>query len=52
MYVKEMTMAEAKVAKEAIEHELANVHCAARRQQLEWDLEDVDGRISELTDWY
>lgn len=53
MYVKDMTMAEALVAKSGLEFQ-ARMQAQQGRvsEQVEWDLEDVIGRIDELTDWY
>jgi len=52
MYVKDMTLATAHATKQELETILADPNTRHDNQQVEWDLEDVNGRISELTDWY
>lgn len=53
MYVKDMSMAEAIDMKISLEAVVARTRAdSPHGEQARWDLEDVEGRISELTDWY
>ena len=51
MYVADMTLEEALETLQDLEHELSLKRSGARTvpQQLLWDIEDLEGRIEDLT---
>jgi hypothetical protein len=50
MYVAEMTLPEAEAA--LIELKGLDAKTNLQHTQVAWDIEDIEGRISELKDWY